>query len=125
MTTTDELLEQFSAATLDEHFGASVVYHRGTGASDSFTATWENVTHEVLEEEQGIPQKIVGRDFVLPASQVVIAGQRLQPRAGDWIELIENGVARQLTLFPVGNLPPAELLPGGYRWRVHTKLERK
>ena len=125
MTATDELLEQFSATTLDEHFGASVVYHRGAEESDPFTATWENVTHEVLDEERGVPQKVVGRDFVLPASQIVIAGQPLQPRAGDWIELTENGVTRQFTLFPVGNLPAAELLPGGYRWRVHTKLERK
>ena len=125
MTATDELLEQFGATTLDEQFGASIVYHRGAGASDPFTATWENVTHEVLEEEQSIPQKIVGRDFVLPASQVVIAGQTLQPRSGDWIELTENGAQLQFTLFPVGNLPAAELLPGGYRWRVHTKLERK
>ena len=125
MTATDELLEQFSATTLDEQFGASVVYHRGADQSDPFTATWENVTHEVLDEEQGIPQKIVGRDFVLPASLVVIGGQMLQPRSGDWLELTENGALVQFTLFPVGNLPPAELLPGGYRWRVHTKLERK
>lgn len=125
MTTTDELLEAFSATTLEDQFGTSVVYHRGAAQSVPFTATWENVTHEVLEEERGIPQKVAGRDFVLPASQVVIAGDVLQPRAGDWIELEENGVMRQFTLFPVGNLPAAELLPGGYRWRVHTKLERK
>jgi hypothetical protein len=98
----------------------SVVLLRLSDQTDPFTATWENVTHEVVDDN-GLPLRIAGRDFVLPKSALVIGGSPIEPRSGDQLSLTENGVAQVYELVPVGNLPAAELLPGGFRYRVHTK----
>jgi hypothetical protein len=122
MSQTDQLLEEFSAPTLDDQFGASVVLLRSTHQTAPFVATWANVTHEV-QDDRGLPQRWTGRDFILPADKLVIDSQQIEPRSGDQLTLTENGVTLTFALLPVGKLPAAELLPGGYRWRVHTKKD--
>ena len=41
--------------------------------------------------------------------------------AGDRLRLTEAGATVEYELLPLGKLPAAESMPGGYRWKVHTK----
>ena len=116
----DELLEVYGSAQLEQSFGVSAVLCRGGLESASFTATWERVEYEISDQE-GFLTKRTSRDFVFPTSVVVLAGQLVEPRAGDRLRLTEAGATVEYELLPLGKLPAAESMPGGYRWKVHTK----
>lgn len=114
----DELLEVYGAAQLEQGFGVSVVLVRGGLESAPFTATWERVEYEISDQE-GFLTKRTSRDFVFPMA--VLSGQVVEPRAGDRLRLTEGGATVDYELVPMGKLPAAERMPGGYRWKVRTK----
>jgi hypothetical protein len=116
----DELLEVYGAAQLDQGFGVSVVLCRGGLESVPFTATWERVEYEISDQE-GFLTKRTSRDFVFPTSKAVLGGQLVEPRAGDRLRLTEANATVEYELLPMGKLPAAEAMAGGYRWKVHTK----
>lgn len=116
----DELLEIYGAAQLEQGFGVSVVLCRGGLESAAFTATWERVEYEISDQE-GFLTKRTSRDFVFPTSKAVLGGQLVEPRSGDRLRLTEAGATIEYELLPMGKLPAAESMPGGYRWKVHTK----
>ena len=116
----DELLEIYGAAQLEQSYGVSVVLVRGGLESAPFTATWEHIEYEV-SDQNGFLTKRTSRDFVFPKPATVLGGELVEPRAGDRLRLTENGVKQEFELVPMDKLPAAELLPGGYRWRVRTK----
>lgn len=116
----DELLEVYGAAQIEEGFGVSAVLRRGGLESAPFTATWERVEYEISDQE-GFLTKRTSRDFVFPTAKALLGGQLVEPRAGDRLRLTEAGVTVEYELLPMGKLPAAEAMPGGYRWKVHTK----
>jgi len=116
----DQLLEVYGAAQLEQGFGVSVVLMRGGLESAPFTATWERVEYEISDQE-GFLTKRTSRDFVFPTTKAVLAGQVVEPRSGDRLRLTEAGGTVEYELLPMGKLPAAESMPGGYRWKVHTK----
>jgi hypothetical protein len=117
----DELLEVYGAAQLEQGFGVSVVFLRGGLESVPFTATWERVEYEVSDQE-GFLTKRTSRDFVFPTVAAVLSGSIVKPRAGDRLRVSEAGAPEEYELLPMGKQPAAERMPGGYRWKVHTKL---
>lgn len=120
MSLMDQYLETYAAPQLDQGYGDSVVLIRRIGQTDPFTATWLEHDYEVLDSE-GFLTRLHSRDFVFAASDVVIDGTQYRPEAGNRIALTENSVAKVFEIMPVGDRPAAELLPGDYRWKVHTK----
>lgn len=101
-------------------FGMEVTLKHGAGETAAFTATWSNLQYEIVSNE-GFSTLFVGRSWDFPATVATIGGTAFEPRAGDRICVTENGVACEFELLPVADQPAAELLPGGYRYRVRTK----
>ncbi len=102
---------------LDGYHGLAVTLKKGKEQSDAFTATLDNQEYETVSQETGLPVKIVSTDFYLPAADLVIGGETIEPAAG---MVIVEGSA-QYEILPVAGRPAAELQPGGDRWLVHTK----
>lgn len=100
----------------DRAFGVSVKLRRGQFKTAAFTAPWQSVDYEVIDAE-GFTTKITSRDYVIPADKVVINGLTVEPRDGDVLEEV-NG---NFEVMKIPGRPGVELLPGGYRWLVHTK----
>ncbi len=116
----DELLEVYGAAQLELSYGVSVVLVRGSLESAPFTATWERVEYDVSDHE-GFLTKRTSRDFVFPVGAAVLGNEVVEPRSGDRLRIAENSVDQEFELVPMDKLPAAELMPGGFRWRVRTK----
>ena len=116
----DELLEVYGAAQLEQSYGVSVVLVRGSLESAPFTATWERVEYEVSDHE-GFLSKRTSRDFVFPIGAAVLGSEAVEPRSGDRLRITENGIEQEFEVVPMDKLPAAELMPGGFRWRVRTK----
>lgn len=101
---------------LDEIFGASVVLSRGGVTSDTFTATWDLQEYELVNGGGNVTV-FQSRDYLVPKSGVLIAGNAITPRPGD--RIIDAGVAYEV--LPIGDRPAVEDAPGGGRWICHTK----
>lgn len=112
----DSALEIYGAPMLDQSFGVSVVLRRGDSDSAAFTATWSKQEYRI-EDEAGIGNSIESRDYVFKASLAVVDGVTIEPRDGD--QIVEGSAIYEL--MKMGERKAAELLPGGYRYLVHTK----
>jgi hypothetical protein len=114
------MLEIYGAAQLEQSYGVPVVLVRGWLESAPFTATWERVEYDVSDHE-GFMVKRSSRDFVFRIGVTAFGGEVAEPRSGDRLRVTENGVDQEYELVPMDKLPAAELMPGGFRWRVRTK----
>lgn len=101
-------------------FGHAVTLTRGGVSGEEFTANWESQEYEVQDAE-GYYTKFHARDFMFDKADSVISGVTIKPREGDVIEMTENGEAKRFEVLPIGDMPACTEMPGGYRWRVHTK----
>lgn len=121
MSTIDAMLEAYGAPMLEQGFGVQVRLQHGSQTTDEFTATWENKVYQVADSE-GFLTSFESRDFTFAKADAAISSQAFEPRAGDLITLTENESGAVYELLPVGTaLPAVELMPGGYRYLVHTK----
>jgi len=114
----DELFETYGASTLDDQFGVSVVYSQGGSSSDAFTATYKDQEYQVQESADVLPVSIKVRDWIVKASDLVV-GSLVTPRRRDRITDSTSGEVYEA--LPLGDRPVAELLPGEYRYLIHTK----
>lgn len=112
--------QQRVSAAQDRAFGASVTLTRGTGTTESFTATWEDHRFDSRDEE-GYVTSFSIRDFMFDKADVLLDSEVIAPREGDRINVTENGTTKVYEALPEFELPAVEEEPGGYRWRVHTK----
>lgn len=99
-------------------FGITVTLTQGPKTTAEFTALWREQTYNVADAE-GFMTSFQVRDFEFAKSDV--SALAYDPRSGDRIAFTENEVAVEYELAPVGSLPAAQLMAGGYRWLVHTK----
>ena len=114
----DELFETFGASQLDDQFGVLVVYSQGGISSASITATYQDQEYEVVDAADALPQSVKIRDWIVKAADLVI-GSLITPRRGDLITDSDTGDVYEV--LPVGKRRPCELLPGEYRYLIHTK----
>ena len=115
----DSMFEESAAPMLDEVFGVSVVLQQGPLKSAAFTATFEDVDVNTLDE--GFPIEFELRVFVFAVADVVLGGEVEDPGEGDRLTFTENGVEKAFDILPDGNQPAVRKLAGGFRWRVLTK----
>ncbi len=102
-------------------FGVQVTLTQGAGTSDPFTAQWESIENQVVNDE-GFLSKVVSRVFMFDRSDAVIGGVEVEPRRGDRLDVTEaNGTAVRFELLPEGDMPAVELMAGGFRWLVRAK----
>lgn len=112
----DSALELYAAPQLARSFGVPVTLRRGAASSAALVATWSQHDYDITEPD-GFSTLVQSRDYVLKAAETMIAGAVITPRAGD---RIVDG-SETFELMTLGKRPAAELLPGNYRWLVHTK----
>ena len=103
--------------TAKRGFGVSVTLERDGVSTASFKARRHGLEYEVIGAELGFPTKIVGRDYLLLASDVTFGGGEIEPQEGD--RIVEG--TEIFEIMPLNNKPAAELKPGGFEWLVHTK----
>lgn len=118
----DEAFELFAAPMLDNHFGVTVVFYRGQMKSSPFVMVWNTHEYEVVDSD-GFATVVRSRDGIAKVSDVVVNGQTIDPHQGDRIKEVETGDVYEL--MPIGKRPAAEVMPGEYRWKMHTKRIRQ
>lgn len=102
------------------HMSSPVVYSRGA-ASVTISATVGRTAFEA-EDDAGFVQRVVARDYIFDAADLVLEGSPVEPQAGDEIRETAGSTVFVHELMPV----PGE---GAWRWsdphrvayRVHTK----
>jgi len=120
MSTFQDLFHEKCTPVLDEQFGVPVTLTHGEWITDEFTATWQDLNYQITDDGDFVTT-FQSRDFTFPITAATFLESQFEPRKGDRITMTENGVDAVYEIQPVGNLPVKELLPGGYRWKVHTK----
>ncbi len=106
---------------LKESAGRQVTYARGAGESEPITGTVVQHQYEVVENDGSITL-ILAYDWTFTASDVVVAGSPIKPRAGDRIKETLNGEAIEFEVLPIGKMPCSEWLDtSGILLLVHTK----
>lgn len=121
MTAFHRMFERAAAPALDALFSAQASFVRaGVAVVEEFTARWGMQEYEVVDTE-GLLTKVSSREFVIAISELQADGSPITPRAGDRIELTENGMSLAFEIATAGTMAAVERMPGGYRWRVRTK----
>lgn len=105
---------------MDRAFGIEITLMHGIDQTEPFTAVWEKRVYQIADEE-GFITSHESRDFMFPKSNAVVGSDAITPRAGDRIQVTENGTEATYEILPIGTLPAVEEMPGGTRWRVHAK----
>ena len=119
-----DMLEQgasWLAGMLKQHASRSVTYVRGA-ESVELSATLGLTTYEVADEF-GTVVEAKATDFIVPAADLVLAGQKAQPEPGDRIRVTfgdEVHVFEVMDLGGAGHWRPSD--PYGHTLRIHTKL---
>lgn len=71
------------AGRLLDTVSRTVEYHRGQDAV-SLQAIIGRTVFEIVDSS-GIVERYESRDFIVPADALVLAGEQIVPRRGDWI----------------------------------------
>jgi len=113
-----------AAAWLDdvraEHMTRTVTYRRGSDSVELSATVGQTVFR--LTDEQGFEVRIVTRDYLIAADDLLLAGSQTEPRRGDRIEETDGGVTRVYELLGPGGEPEWRWSgPNHVTLRVHTK----
>lgn len=110
------------ALTLERLAGVEGVYVRGDAESEPIVAVPVQHEYEVIDDETGLPTKVMSYDWRFTASAVLIADGPITPRKGDrWKATIE-GVEETYEVLPIGKRPCFERADSsGVLLLVHTK----
>ena len=102
-------------------FGVSIQISHADSVTDPLTAVWEEHKYEVFDAN-GFATFANSRDFMFAVSDTLLGIDAFEPQPGDRITLTENGTVKTYEVMPVSeSMPAVELMPGDYRWKVHTK----
>jgi len=107
-------------AQLKQLVGVTITYTRGT-SSVSLTATPTLHEYEIVDDE-GFGIRMLSRDYLLHAADLVLAGAAIVPRSGDRITEVVGGVSQVFEVMPLGQsheFEPADT--DGLLLIVHTK----
>jgi hypothetical protein len=118
-----DLLQQGAQWLADQQrrFAAqAVTYVRGADTAE-LLATVGSTTREQADE-YGVLQRVEMRDYLVPAEDLVLAGQLTEPRSGDRIRETRDGRTFVYEVLAMAGEPP-------WRWsdpyrttlRIHTK----
>jgi hypothetical protein len=110
------------AQSLRRLAGIEGVYARGATESDPITGVPVQHEYEVIDDETGLPTKVLYYDWRFVTAELVIDGNPVTPRKGDrWKPTIE-GTEETYEVLPIGKLPCFERADtSGVLLVVHTK----
>ena len=110
------------AHSLQRLAGVEGIYARGEDESEPITGIPVQHEYEVIDDESGLPTKVLSYDWEFVASELVIAEEPVTPRKGDrWKPTIE-GTEEIYEVLPIGKRPCFERKEAsGVLLVVHTK----
>ena len=110
------------AQSLQRLAGVQGVYVRGEAESEPITGVPVQHEYEVIDDETGLPTKVISYDWTFITSELLIADELVTPRKGDrWRPEIE-GVDEIYEVLPIGKRPCFERADSsGVLLLVHTK----
>ena len=110
------------AHSLQRLAGVEGTYARGGDESDPITGVPVQHEYEVIDDESGLPTKVLSYDWTFVASELAIDGNLLTPPKGDrWKPAIE-GNEETYEVLPIGKRPCWERADtSGVLILVHTK----
>jgi hypothetical protein len=110
------------AHSLQRLAGVEGTYVRGEDESDAITGVPVQHEYEVIDDESGLPTKVISYDWTFVASELAIADEPITPRKGDrWKPTIE-GAEETYEVLPIGKRPCFERADtSGVLILVHTK----
>ena len=115
----DDMLEIYGARVLQQFCGVEVTYQRGDDELTDVPAVAEDIEYAIAGDD-GREVKKRFRDYVIKAGDLTLSGNLFEPRSGDVIQETIGGTVRTFEAVRRGDKPAVELLPGGYRWVIHT-----
>jgi len=103
------------------HASRTVTYRRGED-SVQLSAT-VGMTVLRLEDDYGIEQRLTRRDYLIEVADLVLAGQQVEPQAGDRIEEADGETTWVYEVMGPGGGEPDWRYSDPYRrvYRIHTK----
>ena len=104
-----------------EHMARTVTYRRGADSVDVLATVGETVFR--LTEDYGAQVRVVRRDYLIAADDLVLSGQRVLPEAGDRIEESDGDQVFIYEVMGPGGGEPDWRYSDPYRrtLRIHTK----
>jgi hypothetical protein len=110
------------AHSLQRLAGVEGVYARGDDESEPISGVPVQHEYEVIDDESGLPTKVISYDWTFVASELAIADEPVTPRKGDrWKPTIE-GTEETYEVLPIGKRPCFERADtSGVLILVHTK----
>lgn len=110
------------ADLLIEHAADPVRYSRG-GDSVVVRAAYGEKMLRLMDADGGIRIEWVDLDFCIRASDLVLAGEAIEPERGDQISVTgDDGTIRIYEVLPMDGDQPFRSIHLGAMYRVHAKL---
>jgi hypothetical protein len=107
---------------LQESAGIAGTYARGGTESNPIVGVAAQHEYEVVDDESGLPTKVIAYDWTFTADELVIAGDPVTPRKGDRWKTTTNGANEVFEVVPIGKRPCFERADtSGVLLVVHTK----
>ena len=110
------------AQSLERLAGIEGVYARGSCDSEPIRGVPVQHEYEVIDEETGLPTRVISYDWRFVAAELVLANEPVTPRAGDRWTINMGGVEEVYELMPIGKRPCFERADAsGVLLLIHTK----
>ena len=110
------------AQSLERLAGIDGVYARGSCESEPIRGVPVQHEYEVIDEETGLPTRVISYDWRFVAAELVLANEPVTPRTGDrWTVNMDSG-EEVYEVIPIGKRPCFERADAsGVLLLIHTK----
>lgn len=110
------------AHSLERLAGIEGVYARGSCQSEPIRGVPVQHEYEVIDEETGLPTRVISYDWRFVAAELALANEPVTPRAGDRWSINMNEVEEVYEVMPIGKRPCFERADAsGVLLLIHTK----
>ena len=102
--------------------GLAGVYARGATESEPIIGVPTQHEYEVIDDETGLPSKVISYDWTFTAAELLLGGDVITPRSGDRWKPTIDGTQETYEVLPIGRRPCVERFDAsGKLLLVHTK----
>ena len=110
------------AHALERLAGIEGVYARGSQESEPIRGVPVQHEYEVIDDETGLPMRVISYDWRFIAAELLIANEPVTPRKGDLWKPTIGGVQEIYEVLPIGKRPCFERADtSGVLLLIHTK----
>jgi len=110
------------AHSLERLAGIEGVYARGTDESEPILGVPVQHEYEVIDEETGLPTRVISYDWRFVAAELVLADEPVTPRKGDRWKANIGGDEEIYEVMPIAKRPCFERADAsGVLLLIHTK----